>query len=161
MDDTEDNSPDAEEAPAKKRLNVQWQVIGLILLLLILMTTSVVTALMATGIIDIYPDEHGPVNSMTDAQFICDQELQAEHGELMQMFVLDDLSSHSDDKRGGYKLYYEMNMYRDASRSTGVNKFYINCFVSAGGRIKRMELFEEKEYAPKAGRRSQGNAIGL
>ncbi|MGH1485622.1 MAG: hypothetical protein ACRBCI_05325 [Cellvibrionaceae bacterium] len=158
-----EESPEDENLKKEKRKKIisHVQVVGLVFLLFSLMTTSVVTALMATGIIDISPAASGPANSMTDAQLICDKALQTEHGDKLQMFSMDDLSSHSDGQKGGYKLYYEMNMFRDASRRTGVDKFYVNCFVSASGRIKQMDLLEEKSYVPKAGRRTKGNAFGL
>jgi hypothetical protein len=163
MADVETEEEQAEEKldKAKRQKIVTYvQVGGLIFLLFSLMTTSVVTALMATGIINISPATSGPANSMTDAQLICDRALQAEHGDKLQIFTLDDLSSHPDDK-GGFMMYYELNMFRDASKKTGINKFYVNCFVNASGRIRQMDLFEDKGYMPKAGRRTRGNAFGL
>lgn len=138
-----------------------FQVAGLIVLLLMLMTTSIVTGLMVTGVININEEKKQVVSNMGDATSICDQALQDEHGDLMQAFALDDLSSHGDEESGGYKLFYEMNMYRDTSRQSGVQKFYVNCFVSAAGRIKRMDLLEDKSFVPKAVRRTSGNVIGL
>lgn len=145
----------------KKKVIARIQVVGLIALLFALMTTSVVTALMATGIIDISPATSGPANSMTDAKLICDGELQQEYGNKLQAYAMDDLSSRSGGKGGGYRLYYEITMYRDSGRKTGVDKYYVNCFVTATGRIRQFELFQEKTYVPKAGRRTKGNAFGL
>jgi hypothetical protein len=157
------DEPVEEEEEKKKRKGIvsYLQVGGLILLLFALMTTSVVTALMATGIIDISTSTNGPANSMTDAQFICNNALQKEHGDRLQAFSMDDLSSREDKARGGYKLYYELEMYRDASKQTGVTHFYVNCFVAANGRIRRMDLMEEKIFVPKPVKRTHGNAFGL
>lgn len=164
----ENVAPEEEAAPEKvsiaeriKPYKAWFQVVGLVLLLVILMTTSLVTGLMVTGVIDINADNKRMVNNLGDAMSICDGAIQEEHGGLLQAFVLDDLSSHGDEKSGGYRLYYEMSVYRDATRQTGINKFYINCFVSAGGRIKRMDLLEDKAFVPRAVRRTKGNAIGL
>jgi len=159
----------SEEAPAEKisikehlRILKPWlQVGGLVTLLIMLMTTSLVTGLMAVGVININPENRRVVNNMGDAMSICEGEIQQEHGSLLQAFAVDDLSSHGDKASGGYRLYYELNMYRDTTRQSGVNKYYVNCFVSAGGRIKRMELLEDKTFVPKALRRTKGNAIGL
>ncbi|MBX2810101.1 MAG: hypothetical protein KTR20_15890 [Cellvibrionaceae bacterium] len=137
------------------------QVGGLIGLLLALMVTSVATSLMAVGIIDLFPKSNGKVHSMTDAQFICDKALRAEHGEALRSFVVDDHSSHFDDASGRYKMFYEIDMFKGGAKQQGVNKFYANCFVSANGRIRNMDLFEEKSYVPKAVRRTKGNAFGI
>jgi hypothetical protein len=150
-----------EGKPKSKKLLSYLQVGGLVLLLFALMTTSVVTALMATGIIDINSSANGPVNNLTDAQYVCNNALKKEHGDKLQAFALDDLSSREDPNNGGYKLYYEMEMYRDASKQTGVSHFYVNCFVTAAGRIRRMDLMEEKIFVPKPVKRSHGNAFGL
>lgn len=153
-----------EKTSIKERLLIlkPWlQVGGLVVLLLILMTSSLVTGLMVTGIIDINPEKKRTVSNMGDAMSICDNAIQEDHGALLQAFALDDLSSHGDKESGGYRLYYELNMYRDNTRQTGVNRFYVNCFVSAKGRIKRMDLLEDKSFVPRALRRSKGNAIGL
>lgn len=165
---------DEEEAPQEEstdeKISVKerflilkpWlQVGGLVALLVMLMTTSLVTGLMVTGIIDINPENKRVVSNMGDAMSICDSAIQEDHGALLQAFALDDLSSHSDRESGGYRLYYELNMYRDNTRQTGVNKFYVNCFISAKGRIKRMDLLEDKSFVPRAVRRSKGNVIGL
>ena len=150
----------AEKQDNSKRKMYIIQVVGLVALLFILMTTSVVTTLMATGIIDISQQTDGPANSMTDAQFICAKALKAEHGGKMQSFALDDHSSRGDES-GGYKMFYELNMFRGGDRNSGVTKFYVNCFVTSSGRVRRLDLFEEKPYVPKAGKRSHGNAFGL
>jgi hypothetical protein len=157
---TESPKP-ALSAERKEQIKSQLQIAGLFLLLLLLMSTAAVTAFMALGIIDIAPTTEGPANSMTDAQLICDKTLQEQHGDKLQIFTLDDLSSHADDETGGYKLYYELNMFRDPGRMSGVNKFYVNCFVSANGQIRRMDLYEEKDYVPRPSRKTKGNDIGL
>lgn len=149
-----------EEERKKKASSIQ--VLGLVILLLVLMATSAVTAFMAIGVIDLSSTtKYGPANSLTDAQFICDKVLKEEYGAKLQSIALDDLSSRENNKRDGYKLFYEMNLYRDASRKTGVSKFYVNCFVSAAGVIRQLDLSEEKTFAPKAGRRTTGNRFGI
>ncbi|MGH1440000.1 MAG: hypothetical protein ACRBBR_07830 [Cellvibrionaceae bacterium] len=164
----EDEAPqeeaDADKISVKERFIIlkPWlQVGGLVVLLMMLMTTSLVTGLMVTGVININPENKRVVSNMGDAMSICDGAIHDEHGSLLQTFALDDLSSHGDKESGGYRLYYELNMYRDNTRQTGVNKFYVNCFVSAKGRIKRLDLLEDKSFVPRALRRSKGNAIGL
>lgn len=164
-----DENIEPEEAVSEKvslgeRLSVAkpWlQVGGLVVLLLMLMTTSLVTGLMVTGVININPENKLVVSNMGDAMSICDRAIQDEQGALLQAFAVDDLSSHGDEVSGGYRLFYEMNRYRDATRQTGVDKFYINCFVSAKGRIKRLDVLEDKSFVPRAVRKSKGNAIGL
>ncbi|MBX2809645.1 MAG: hypothetical protein KTR20_13555 [Cellvibrionaceae bacterium] len=144
----------------KKRASF-LQLAGLIVLLLLLMVTSVVTSLMAVGIVDLFPEGSAQVQSMTDAQFICDKALRSEYGQTLRSFVVDDHSSHFDGQSSRYKMFYEMDMYREGNKGQGVNRFYVNCFVSANGRIRNLELFEEKTYTPKAVRRTKGNAFGL
>ncbi|MFT6389503.1 MAG: hypothetical protein ACJAUP_002896 [Cellvibrionaceae bacterium] len=139
-----------------------WLLVGgLILLLVMLMVTSIVTGLMVTGVININPDNKQVVSSMGDAMSICEGAIQDEQGALLQAFAVDDLSSHGDDASGGYRLFYKINKYRDVSRQTGVDRFYVNCFVSAKGRIKRLDFIEDKVFVPRAARKSKGNEIGL
>jgi hypothetical protein len=145
----------------RQRKVVRMQLLGLVLLLLALIVTSVVTGLMASGAINIKAGPNGPAESMTDAQLICDRAIAEEHGATMQSFVVDDMSSRTDKKGGGYKVYYELNLYRDASRSSGVKKHFVNCFVSSSGRVNRMDVFEDKIFVPKPIQRSSGNAFGL
>lgn len=137
------------------------QVGGLVVLLVLLISASIVTFLLASGSLDLASGSQRSVNHIGDAMLICDKELQDEHGELMQAFAVDDLSSHGDKESGGYRLYYEVNMYRDSSRQTGVQKYYINCFVSSKGNIKRFDFLEDKTFVPKALRKTRGNEIGL
>lgn len=150
-----------EKKIPNKKATTRLQVIGLIMLLLTLMTTSVITAMMATGFIDVTPQSYGPVNSMTDAMIICDRAIHEEHNDGIQTLTLDDLSSRSDAGGDGFRLYYEISMYRDPSHTTGTKTFYANCFVTASGRVKRMDLYEQKNFVPKAIRRSRGNPIGI
>ena len=137
------------------------QIVVLILLLLLLMTTSVVTSLMAVGIIDLFPDEGKSVNSMTDAYIVCNDAIKSEHGEQVRSVMMDDFSSRFDEVSGRYKMFFEVDMFREKQNQAGINKFFVNCFVSPNGRIRALDLFEEKPYIPKAGKRTTGNAFGL
>lgn len=118
--------------------------------------------MVAMGIINVFPGTSGEsIASMTDAQIRCDNEIRQVHGQKVRSFVVDDLSSYYDYDSGRYKLYYELDFHRSPSKSTGVTKFYMNCFVGSTGRIRNMELYEEKSFTPKAVRRTKGNAFGM
>ena len=148
------------ESPAKKD-HSRLQVICLVVLLILLVVTSVTTALMATGVIKV-SEKSGSIASMTDAQLLCDQELRKDYGVAMNSFVVDDRSSHFDNNTGKFKMFYEMEVYRDASQQTGTKIFFVNCFVSGKrGTITRMDYLEQKDFVPKAGRRTHGNPFGL
>lgn len=162
----EEKGSGSDKLKRRKQLVARLQVVGLVFLLFSLMVTSVVTTLMATGVIDIASKESTVVSSIMDAQFICDKELKMEYGDKVQTYTVDDLSSRADDKRGGYKMYYELTMYpgdkeKGIRRNTGVNMYYANCFVSSTGLVRQLDLFEEKSYVPKAGKRTKGNDFGL
>ena len=127
-----------------------------------LIMTSTVTGLMVVGLIDINPQNKRNISNMGDAITICDAAIEEEYGDLLQVFALDDRSSHDDEASRGYKLYYDVNMYRDVSKKTGVKSYFVNCFVSAKGRIKRLEALEDKTFVPKALRaRRVGNPFGF
>jgi len=165
---TDDNIEPEKAAPEKVSFNERlalvkpWLLVGgLVVLLVMLMMTSLVTGLIVSGIININPDNKQVVSNMGDAMSICEGAIQDEQGALLQAFAIDDLSSHGDDASGGYRLFYEINKYRNASRQTGVDKFFVNCFVSAKGRVKRLDFLEDKAFVPRAARKSKGNEIGL
>ncbi len=134
---------------------------GLVFLLLALMLTSMITGLMVVGVININPQNNVMVNNMGDAISVCDDAIKDEYRDLLQAFNVDDLSSLRDPESGGFKLYYDVNIYRDETRRTGVQSYFVNCFVSSKGRLKRLDLIEDKEFTPKPIRQTHGNPIGF
>ncbi len=83
----EDEAPqeeaDADKISVKERFMIlkPWlQVGGLVVLLMMLMTTSLVTGLMVTGVININPENKRVVSNMGDAMSICDGAIHDEHG---------------------------------------------------------------------------------
>ena len=80
----------------------------------------------------------------------------------MSSLSVDDRSSLFDKGEGKFKLYYQLDLYREGSRGAGVSTFYVNCFVSAArGNIQRIEYLEQLDFKPKAVRREKGNAFGF
>lgn len=145
----------------KQKDSTTGQMVGLFLVLLLLVALSTVGTLVAVGVIDFSEETH-PVGSITDAESICNGRVKSDYGESLNAITVDEFSSRYDQQTGVYKMFYELNVYRGKGKTSGVNTFYVNCFVSANnGGIKRIDYLEQKDFKPKAIRRSHGNAFGF
>jgi hypothetical protein len=76
--------------------------------------------------------------------------------------TIDDRSSLFDKASGRFKMFYQLDVYRDATERSGVKTVYVNCAVSAQhGTISKVEYLEQQEEQTKAIRRQRGNAFGF
>ncbi len=138
------------------------QVVGLVVILVILICISVIATLIATNKIEVTGEKSKPVEYIADAENLCGQRMNEDRGDTLNMAAVDDRSSFYDKKSGDFKLFYEVEIYRDAGKQSGVNTYYVNCFVSSSsGNISRIEYLEQKDFKPKAIRRTHGNAFGF
>lgn len=145
----------------KKSNKVLSQLIGLVVVLVVLVAASTVTTLVATGTIEVAPEKGTPISYIGDAEQVCNQRVKQDQGSTLSSMSVDDHSSHFDEASGQYKLYYQLDLYRDAGKQSGVKLFYVNCTVSSRGIISRIEYLEHLDFKPKAIRREKGNAFGF
>ena len=147
---------------AKKPNKIVKQIIGLVVVLALLVAISTLATLMVAGKIEILPEAAEPIGYIGDAENICHHQVMQDHGDMLAAISIDDRSSHYDQASGKYKLFYQLDVYRDANKQSGVNVFYVNCMVSSSrGVIARMEYLEQVDFKPKAIRREKGNAFGF
>ncbi len=141
---------------------IKSQLIYLFVVLIVLIAISTIATLMATGTIEVSAPPADPVENITDAESMCNQRVKNDHGAMLNAFAVDDLSSRYDAASGRFKMFYEVELYRDDSRQTGTQRFYVNCFVaSAEGVIARVEYLEQKDFKGKPVRRQHGNIFGF
>ena len=138
------------------------QIFYLFATLFVLVAISVLATLIATRVIDLSPQGTGPVHNIADAEAICNQRIRNDHGDNVHVIAPDNLSTRFDDSVGEFKVFSEVDMFRDASKRTGTQLYYVTCKVaSEDGSISRMEYHEAKDFKPKPGRRETGNAFGM
>jgi hypothetical protein len=149
----------------KRSNNNTWlKAIGLVVLLLILIGTSVGVTLMAIGTVEVeVAKKNGkPVGDIYAAEKICHARIRLDHGETLNSINLDERSGRYDKTGGQYQLFYQLNIYRDKTKRTGVTVFYSNCYISsADGFVTRMEYLEHGEGGSDVSKRDDTNSIGL
>ena len=146
--------------PKKSKSSGLWQVVGLVVLLVCLLSVSVVSTLMAVGVVKFEQDLQ-PMGSLMDAENMCNGLIREDHQENLSSFVVDDFSSRFNEETGQYMMFYEVELKRDVDNPSGVDKYFLNCFVSSKGRLSVFDIFEERTFVPKAIKRTSGNAFGM
>jgi hypothetical protein len=134
----------------------------LLAVLLFLVAVSAMTILIATGTVDIMAPDAPPIEYIGDAEKACDRRVKTDRGSSLSALSVDDHSSFYDESSGEFKLFYEMQLFNDSNKQSGVTTFYVNCVVSsARGVIAKMKYLEDLEVTQKAIRREHGNAFGF
>jgi hypothetical protein len=148
----------------KRPTHIWLKIIGLVSLLLILIGASIGVTLMAIGTLDVevVKKQGKPVADIFDAEKICHARIRVDHGDALNSVNLDERSGRYDKNNSEYQLFYQLNIYRDKTRRTGIAVFYTNCYISsADGSIARMEYLEHGETTSDVKKRSDTNFIGL
>ena len=146
----------------KKNNKITFQILGLLVLLVLLVSISTVGTLVLTGTVEMGVGDASPIAYIIDAEKVCVRRIKEDHGKNVSAVSVDDRSSFFDKEAGKYKLHYQLELFRDAAKKSGVSAFFVNCVVSASsGRIFRIEYLEQMDFKPKAVRREKGNAFGF
>ena len=148
----------------KRPTHIWLKIIGLVSLLLILIGASIGVTLMAIGTLDVevVKKQGKPVTDIFEAEKICHARIRVDHGDALNSVNLDERSGRYDKNNSEYQLFYQLNIYRDKTRRTGIAVFYTNCYISsADGSIARMEYLEHGETTSDVKKRSDTNFIGL
>ena len=148
-------------APSTKQQETS-QLVGVLIVLVILIAMAIFGVLVAVGVVRIIPPDAEPVGSMAAAESLCDQRIRQDYGDTLSSVSVDGHSSRYDQMTGHYKMFYKMDVFRGNNQQSGVQDFYINCFVSAErGIVERIEYLDNKKALPKTIRRRSGNEIGF
>ena len=150
---------------AKRSPNVWLKVVGLVMLLITLIGVSVAVTLMAIGTFDVaevVKKKGKSVGDIFEAEKICHARIELDYGDLLNSIELDERSGRYDKSGGEYQLFYQLNVYRDKTKRTGVKVFYTNCYISSvDGFVTRMEYLENGGGESNVLKRSDTNFIGL
>jgi hypothetical protein len=150
---------------AKKKKSILPQIIGLIVLLLLLVGASAVVILMATGTVDvevIAKKKGNPVSEMVDAEKICNRQVRTDYTGRLNSIAHNERSGRYDKPTGNFKLFYQLEIYRDESKQTGTKVVYVTCNIaSADGVIFQMEYLDDSEEKIEALRRDDTNIFGF
>jgi len=149
----------AKKSKTSKR-KTNWQVVALIALLVCLLSISVVSTLMVVGVVE-YEPQRPVLGSMMDAEKMCNDLIKEDHPQSLSSFAVDDFSSRFDEQTGQYQMFYEVDLKRDVNKPSGVQKYYLNCFVTSLGRVTTFDMLKEQTFVPKPIRRTTGNAFGM
>ena len=150
----------------KRSSNIWLKTIGLVVFLLVLIGTSVGVTLIAIGAFDAEVAERKAkgkfVADIFEAEKICQARIRLDHGDILHSIALNERSGRYDKSGGQYKLFYQLSLYRDKTKRTGVAIFYSNCYIaSANGSVARMEYVEDGDGSSEVSKRDDTNFIGL
>lgn len=141
---------------------ITFQILGLLVLLFLLISVSTVATLVLTGTVEVSSRNAQPIAYIVDAEKVCVRRIKGDHGDNVSAVSVDDRSSFFDKGAGKYKLHYQLELFRDGVKQSGVSVFFVNCAVLASnGVISRIEYLEQLDFKPKAIRREKGNAFGF
>jgi hypothetical protein len=101
------------------------------------------------------------VNSMTDAKLACDIKVKNKYGSSLQSARLNSLSSRYEDDFGGYKLFYDVSVYRNKDRRSGINRVIFKCFILNDGDVSETGIIKSTPPRAKARRKIDGNIFGF
>lgn len=149
----------------QKKNSVLLQIIGLVIVLILLVAISAGVTLMATGTLDveaIATKPGKPVGDIVDAEKICNQQIREKYGRQLSSIENNERSGRYDKSSGDFKLFYQLDVFRDESRRTGTGVFYVTCYIaSADGSVSQMEFLEQGDGQSEVSKRDDTNFIGL
>ena len=137
------------------------QIAGLIGLLIVLISISVGSTLLATGVVSLSESESQPIAYIYDAELVCDQYIREEFKERLKGAFVDDFSSRLDDSTGVYQMFYEISVKRDVNTPSGDDNYFLSCFVNSNGRLTAFDFTKDRAFVPKANVRTSAHPFGL
>ena len=84
--------------------------------------------------------------TFTDAVLSCESETEDMYGDRIKHLIVDNHSSHYDDKQLLYKIYFTLDLKKSDGNNTETALIYINCYIKGqNGRLAKYEVFEHVE----------------
>lgn len=157
------SDPSTEQQP-QLRKKIVWQVIILAVVLIILgaiALTAFFTSKTTFRSTVLGPNKSSGLNSMTDAKLACDKKVTNKYGPLLQSSPLNYMSSRYEEDFGGYKLFYDVRVYRNEERNSGVERIMFKCFIFNDGDISETGVIKTTPPPAKASRKIDGNFFGF
>lgn len=106
-------------------------------------------------------DEPLGLKSMTDAKLACDKKVKGSFGRLLQYSALNNTASRYDDDFDGYKLFYDVSIYRDKERNSGVKQVMYKCHIHNDGYVHEAKVIQSTRDSNWGSQEIDGNIFGF
>jgi|AntAceMinimDraft_12_1070368.scaffolds.fasta_scaffold93347_2 hypothetical protein len=106
-------------------------------------------------------DESLGLKSMTDGKLACDKKVKGRFGRLLQYSTLNNTASRYDDDFGGYKLFYDVSIYRNKERNSGVKQVMYKCHIHNDGDIREARVIQSTRDPNSGSQEIDGNIFGF
>ena len=153
----------ADQQPDRRK-KVFWQVLIMVVVLIALgaiSLTAFFTAKTTFRSTILGSNKASGLSSMTDAKLACDKKVKGKYGSLLQAAPLNYSSSRYEDDFDGYKLFYDVSVYRNKERNSGVNRLIFKCFIFNDGDVSETGIIKTTPTPAKARRKIDGNIFGF
>lgn len=134
--------------------NTRGQRIAVVLFAIVVVVVSVLVTLFFSDS-SVNPWREGEIigyrnTTFTDAVLSCESETKSIYGERIKHLVVDNHSSHYDDKHLLYKIYFTLDLKKDDDINTETSLNYVNCYIKGqNGRLAKYDVFEHLEEVVK------------
>ncbi len=106
-------------------------------------------------------DESLGLKSMTDAKLACDKKVKGRFGRLLQYSALNNTASRYDDDFDGYKLFYDVSVYRNKERNSGVRQAMYKCYIHNDGYVYDARVIQSTRDSNGRSQEIDGNIFGF
>ena len=106
-------------------------------------------------------DESLGLKSMTDAKLACDKKVKGRFGRLLQYSALNNTASRYDDDFDGYKLFYDVSVYRNKERNSGVRQAMSKCYIHNDGYVYDARVIQSTRDSNGRSQEIDGNIFGF
>jgi hypothetical protein len=106
-------------------------------------------------------DESLGLKSMTDAKLACDEKVKGRFGRLLQYSALNNTASRYDDDFNGYKLFYDVSIYRNKERNSGVKQVMYKCYIHNDGYVYDARVIQSTRDSNGRTQEIDGNIFGF
>jgi len=106
-------------------------------------------------------DESLGLKSMTDAKLVCDKKVKGRFGRLLQYSALNNTASRYDDDFNGYKLFYDVSIYRNKERNSGVRQAMYKCYIHNDGYVYDARVIQSTRDSNGRTQEIDGNIFGF
>ncbi len=143
-----------------------WQILIIALVVVVLITIALTAFLTSettfrTNLTFSGTGKAKGLSSMLDAKLVCDQKVKDKYNKVLQSSTLNHLSSRYDDEYGGYKLFYNVSVYRDENRKSGTKDIMYRCYIYNDGDVSETGIIRLTPPPAKASRKTDGNPFGF
>jgi hypothetical protein len=106
-------------------------------------------------------NESSGLKSMTDAKLACDKKVKGRFDQLLQYSVLNNTASRYDDDFDGYKLFYDVGIYRNKERNSGVRQVIYKCYIHNDGYVYDARIVQSTRDSNWMNQEIDGNILGF